>query len=100
MSDAGSIPPGGTSKRQRRRLARAGAAALRARPGWDPARTAVESPVEKLAGAERTADAEAMAARTVECTACAARRREQGDESALCDAHFAALVGIGPKDRG
>jgi hypothetical protein len=89
-----SVPP---SKRQRRRLARAGAAALRDRPGWDPARTAVESPLEKLAGAARAADADAMAARTTECAECAARRRTEGDESALCAAHFAALVGIGPK---
>ena len=88
----------GPSRRQRRRLAHAGAAALRARPGWDPTRTAVESPVEKLAGEVRAADADAMAARTADCAACAARRREEGDETALCDAHFAALVGMGTKD--
>jgi hypothetical protein len=84
----------GPSKRARRRLAREGAAALRARPGWDPAKSAVESPIEKLAGQARAADADAMAARTAECAGCAARRRAEGDETALCDAHFAALVGI------
>lgn len=84
----------GPSKRQRRRRAREGAAALRGRPGWDPSRTAVESPVEKLAVEARAADADAMAARTAECAGCAARRRAEGDETALCDAHFAALVGI------
>ena len=88
----------GPSKRHRRRVAREGAAALRSRPGWDPTRTAVESPVEKLAGQARAADAEAMAARGADCVACAARRQELGDETALCDAHFAALVGIGAKD--
>ena len=87
----------GPSKRQRRRLAREGAAALRSRPGWDPARTAVESPRDQLAGLARAADADAMAARTVACTACAARRREDGDETALCDEHFAAFVGMGPR---
>jgi len=92
MSDAG------PSRRQRRRQAREGAAALRARPGWDPARTAVESPVDKLAGDARAADAEAMAARTAGCAACASRRRELGDETALCDAHFAALVGVHAAD--
>ncbi|MBI5479204.1 MAG: hypothetical protein HY906_10125 [Deltaproteobacteria bacterium] len=86
-----------TSRRQRRRLAREGAAALRDRPGWDPARTAVESPIEKLAGTARAAAAEAMAGRTADCAACAARRQEQGDGTALCDGHFAALVGIGAK---
>jgi hypothetical protein len=88
----------GPSKRQRRRRAREGAAALRGRPGWDPSRTAVESPVEKLAVEARAADADAMAARTADCPACAARRRQEGDATTLCDAHFAALVGMGTKD--
>jgi hypothetical protein len=88
-----------TSRRQQRRLAREGAAALRGRPGWDPSRTAVEGPVDDLARQARAEDAAAMAARSVDCADCAARRRDLGDESALCDAHFAALVGIGTKGR-
>jgi hypothetical protein len=56
----------------------------------------VESPVEKLARDVRAAAAEAMAERAVSCEACAARRQELGDETALCDAHFAALVGVRP----
>jgi hypothetical protein len=59
----------------------------------------VENPVEKLGQAVRAAAAEAMVERTSCCDACAARRQEEGDETALCDAHFAALVGVGPKAR-
>jgi hypothetical protein len=82
-----------TSNREKRRIAREGARALRARPGWDPARHAAEDGLEEArrqVGAERLASAAEQAAA---CAACVRRRAELGDETALCDEHFAALTG-------
>lgn len=78
------------SGRERRRVAQAGARALMARPGWNPA--AVGGAEERLAAAIDQDRAEGAYARAAGCPECAAAQRELGDATALCDAHFGAAV--------
>jgi len=82
-----------TSTREKKRIAREGARALRAKPGWDPARHQTEDAGDEARGAVRQEHVAAAATEAAACAACAQRRAELGDETALCDEHFAALAG-------
>lgn len=82
------------SNREKKRAARDGAAALRAKPGWDPRAQRSERPEERLRQLGQEARGEAAYARAGACEACAAARRALGDETALCDKHLAEAMGV------
>ena len=82
-----------TSRRDKHRIAREGARALRAKPGWDPARHQADDPADEARRAVRQERAAAAETAAAVCPACAQRRAELGDDTALCPEHFAALVG-------
>jgi len=84
----------GPSKRNKRAVARQGAALQRMRPGWNPATHTTETEEERLRAEARLEAANAISERTANCEACARLRQELGDPSALCDTHFAALLGM------
>ena len=60
-------------------------------PGWDP--SARERPDERLNAALVADKAASVYAHVGDCPECVTARRELGDDTALCDTHFAAALG-------
>ena len=88
------IPP---SRRARKRLVREGVRRLRSLPGWDPARRSPDpDPLAGPRGALEEARQEEVEREAESCPECAARRRQHGDPTALCDRHPAAALGTDP----
>lgn len=83
-----------TSEREKKRIARSGAEALRQKPGWDPRQHTGTSPAEALRQLQQR-DRQASAYHGAgDCAACAETRQQEGDESALCAAHLKAALGM------
>ena len=78
------------------RSVRTSAQALRRRSEWDPERVLGkrERPEQRLAReiAAESSDAAYQAADG--CEVCSAARAESGDDTALCDEHMAAAMGL------
>jgi hypothetical protein len=82
------------SNRQKKQLAKDGAASLRQKAGWDPSSFQKQSAKEQLrdlsqqeksAGAYQDADA---------CQDCTKIRAELQDQTALCQKHLAEAMGM------
>jgi len=82
------------SKRQQDKKIRAGARALRRKPGWDPSALQKQSPGEQLrelAQSERTEDSYREA---TSCEACSEEQQRLEDETALCPKHLSEAMGL------
>lgn len=82
------------SRRELKRTAAKGVRALRNRPGWDPANHRSTSPEEQLAKLRDDAKRSESYSRADECEACRKERAESGDETALCEPHLMAAMGL------
>ena len=82
------------SNRQRKKNVAQGVRRLKAKPGWDPASRVRESPEGAMARLDQESRSGKVYAEGEACQACVAARAEDGDESALCDAHLAAAMGF------
>ena len=83
-----------TSHRQKKKAIDEGVARLRNKPGWDPQapkRSTVEEQLESLGQSERT---QKTYTEGKACPACSSAREESGDDTTLCQAHFAELMGF------
>lgn len=83
-----------TSNRQKKRQAKEGAEALRQKPGWDPKAYSPKNPEEALRQLGQESRNEAAYASAAVCTECARLRQELQDETALCETHLAAAMGL------
>ena len=85
-----------TSHREQKRIALAGVAALKARPGWDPAqRAGGADAAEQLRDLAQTDRTSAAAQESAGCGGCARERLETRDATALCERHLAIAMGLG-----
>ena len=72
------------------------AAALRRSDEWNPQRVLEnrESPLQQLQQESRRTKTAAEYDATTDCDSCQAQRQETGDETALCDHHFAEMMAL------
>ena len=83
-----------TSNRQKKKATAEGVSKLRNKPGWDPSspeRESVEQQLEKLGQSERTEQAYGEGET---CPKCVEARQNTNDDTALCPAHYAELMGF------
>ncbi len=82
------------SNREKKKTIAAGVSKLRNKPGWDPAalqKQSTEEQLRDLGQSERTAEAYST---ENECADCKAAREKSSDDTALCEDHFAKLMGF------
>ena len=82
------------SKRARHEKIRAGARALRKKPGWDPSAVEKKSPTEQLRELEQSERTEGSYREAAACEDCQAEQRKTGDETALCPKHLSEAMGL------
>lgn len=82
------------SQRQKRKLAREGAARLKRKPGWDPSKVVRASAEERLRALDQDTKNQHAYQGAEVCGACDAARAESGDETALCDEHLREAMGF------
>jgi len=82
--------PKGANRQDINRAARA----LRAKPGWDPGRMAREEPLEQLRQLDQHSRDERVYTEAEVCAACIQARSSAGDDTALCDLHLRAALGM------
>jgi hypothetical protein len=83
-----------TSPKPGRRTLQAAARALRAKPGWNPDTLARETPQEALRRLDQEARNASLYADADACPQCVSTRAALNDPTALCEAHFAAAMGL------
>ena len=69
-------------------------AKLRRKDGWDPSKIAREQPMEALQRLDQELANDRVYGESDACQACTKAREESGDETALCDEHFAEAMGF------
>jgi len=67
---------------------------LRRKEGWDPSKIAREQPMEALQRLDQELANERVYGESGACQACVEAREESGDETALCQEHFAEAMGF------
>lgn len=84
------------SRRELKRTAAKGVRALRNLPGWDPAnyQSGSPGPEEQLSKLGDEARRRESYSRADDCEACIGERAESGDETALCEPHLMAAMGL------
>lgn len=83
-----------TSNRQKKHLAKEGAAALRQKPGWDPAQFRRESTTEQLKSLNQQEKNNAVYQEANTCQDCLAAQTQLQDPTALCQKHLAEAMGL------
>jgi len=84
----------GPSRREIKRTVAKGVAELRNRPGWNPLAPSHPSAEDKLTALDQKMRTGAAYERAEACAACVEEREESGDETALCEEHLMAAMGL------
>ena len=82
------------SNREKKKTIAAGVSKLRNKPGWDPAALQKQSPEETLRDLGQSERTEQAYSGEKTCDACLAARAKSRDDTALCEDHFAKLMGF------
>ena len=82
------------SNREKKKAIAAGVSKLRNKPGWDPAALQKQSPEETLRDLGQSERTEQAYSEENACEACVAARQKSSDDTALCEDHFAKLMGF------
>jgi hypothetical protein len=82
------------SNRQKKRTIVEGTRALRAKPGWDPAKFQIDSLSDRLRQGMEDEHVSAVLVDADSCEACLKARSEQNDPGALCLEHLRKAMGL------
>ena len=82
------------SNRQKKKALADGVSKLRSKPGWDPKALQKQSPEDALRDLGQSERTEAAYSGENTCKACVTARVKSSDDTALCEAHFAELMGF------
>ena len=82
------------SHRKKKKSIQDGVSKLRNKPGWNPAGFQRETTAQALRDLEQTERADAVYSEENVCDACLAAREKSSDDTALCEDHFAKLMGF------
>ena len=82
------------SNREKKKALADGVSKLRNKPGWDPQALQKQSPQEALRDLGQSKRTEAAYSDENACKACLAAREKSSDDTALCEDHFAKLMGF------
>lgn len=83
-----------TSEREKKRVVRQGLRKLRNKPGWDVDAFRAGSPQDGLRDLEQKIRGYRAYGDAADCEDCKQLRRDSGDDSALCQRHLAAAMGL------
>lgn len=83
------------SKREDKRLVAEGVRALKQKAGWDPAKWAQSSGSDRLEEAQSEVRSAKAYESAEQCTDCESARADLEDETALCEHHLTAAMGLG-----
>ena len=82
------------SNRQKKKALADGVSKLRSKPGWDPTALQKQSPEQALRELGQSERTEQAYRDENTCDACTAARLKSSDDTALCEDHFAKLMGF------
>ena len=82
------------SNREKKKALAAGVSKLRSKPGWDPKALQKQSPEEALRDLGQSERTQEVYSEESTCEACVAARVKSSDDTALCEDHFAKLMGF------
>lgn len=82
------------SNREKKKTIAAGLAKLRSKPGWDPTALQKDDPEDALRDLGQSERTEKAYSAENTCDACNVAKEKSSDDTALCEAHFAQLMGF------
>ena len=82
------------SNRDKKKTIAAGLSKLRSKPGWDPKAFQKGSPEEALRDLGQSERTQKAYSDENSCEACRTAKEKSSDDTALCEDHFAKLMGF------
>ena len=82
------------SNREKKKTIAAGLAKLRSKPGWDPKALQKDNPEDALRDLGQSERTEKAYSGENTCDACKVAKEKSSDDTALCEDHFAQLMGF------
>ena len=82
------------SHRHKKRVVKEGLRKLRNQPGWDIEKYQESDPEEGLRQLDQQMRGNRVYGQSDHCEACQQTRHKSGDDTALCDEHLAAAMGL------